>query len=212
MWAKHDDYGPIWPISIAPWEVHICCIRPDDEEAKKIADDLYAQTGGVDILILNASIQTKKKWNEFTEEDFDSHINCNVKSSYFIIQKYVEYMKEQNWGRIITIGSVNQCNNHPELALYGMTKAAQMKLVENIAPFIAPFGITINNIAPGAIKTPRNDAALADDVFRAKILNSIPIGYIGDPKDIVGTALLLSSDEGRYITGTNITVDGGMSL
>ncbi len=177
-----------------------------------IAEVLYEQTGDLDIVILNASIQTKKAWDEFTQDDFDWHINCNIRSSYFIIQKYIESMKQNKWGRIITIGSVNQYNNHPMLSLYGITKAAQMKMVENIAPFIAEYGITINNIAPGAIETPRNDVALADREFRAKVTSSIPMGYIGNPKDMNGVALLLCSDEGRYITGDDIVVDGGMRL
>lgn len=180
----------------------------DSDCAKK----LYEQTGDVDILVLNASTQTKKPWADFSEEEFDAHIDCNLKSSYFIIKQYAEGMKKNNWGRIVTIGSVNQYNNHPELAIYGVTKAAQMKLVENIAPFLAPYGITVNNIAPGAIETPRNDEALSNEEFRKKVISSIPAGYVGDAKDINGAALLLCSDAGRYITGSEIVVDGGMRL
>lgn len=176
------------------------------------AEQLFAHTGGVDILILNASMQIKKPWDEFTEEEFDKHMSCNLKSSYFIIKKYINHMKEKGWGRIVTIGSVNQYNNHPELCIYGVTKAAQFKMVQNIAPFIAPYGVTINNIAPGAIKTPRNDSVLADDNFREKVIASIPQGYIGDAKDMNGAILLLCSDEGRYITGSEIIVDGGLHL
>ncbi len=176
------------------------------------ADELYSQTGDIDILVLNASMQIKKPWDSFTEEEFDNHINCNLKSSYFIIQKYIEGMKKNKWGRIVTIGSTNQYNNHPELSIYGITKAAQMKMVQNIAPFIAPYGITINNIAPGAIETPRNDKALSDESFRKKVEDSIPAGYVGSPDDMNAAALLLCSDEGRYITGSEIVVDGGMRL
>ncbi len=176
------------------------------------AEKLYEQTGAVDILILNASMQSKKDWDAFTESDYEEHFNVNLKSSYFIIQKYIGDMKNKRWGRIVTIGSVNQYNNHPQLLLYGITKAAQMKMVENIAPYIAPYGITINNIAPGAIETPRNDKALADEAFRKKVLDSIPTGYIGSPDDMNGIALLLCSDEGRYITGSEIIADGGMHL
>ncbi len=179
---------------------------------KDCADKLYEQTGDVDILILNASIQVKKPWDEFTEEEFDNHITCNLKSSYFIIRKYIEGMKAKKWGRIVTIGSTNQYNNHPELSIYGMTKSAQMKLVQNIAASIAPFGITINNIAPGAIETPRNDAALSDDTFRQKLISAIPVGFVGAPDDMNAAALLLCSDEGRYITGSDIVVDGGLRL
>ena len=176
------------------------------------ADKLYNQTGDVDILVLNASIQYKRKWDEFTLEEYDIQMNCNVKSSYLLIKKYSKAMREKGWGRIVTIGSVNQYNQHPELSLYGVSKVAQMKMVQNIAPQIAPFGITINNISPGAIYTPRNEEALSNKEFRQKVENSIPCGYIGEPEDISPAVLLLCSDEGRYITGSEIKVDGGMSL
>ncbi len=173
---------------------------------------LYEQTGDVDILILNASIQMKKPWDAFTPEEFDMHVVSNLKSSYFIIRQYIEGMKKNKWGRILTIGSVNQYNNHPELLVYGVTKAAQKKMIENIAPSIAPYGITINNLAPGAIETPRNEAALSDSGFRNKVISSIPAGFLGDAKEINAAALLLVSNEGRYITGSEIVVDGGMKL
>lgn len=175
-------------------------------------DKLYEETGEVDILVLNASIQYKKKWDEFTIEEYDIQMNCNVKSSYLLIRKYAEAMKQKGWGRIVAIGSVNQYNQHPELSLYGMSKVAQKKMTENLAPALAPFGITINNVAPGAIETPRNDAALADAEFREKVEKSIPCGYIGKSEDIAPAVLLLCSNEGRYITGSEIIIDGGMHL
>ena len=175
-------------------------------------DKLYNQTGDVDILVLNASIQYKRKWDEFTIEEYDIQMNCNVKSSYLLTTKYSKAMKEKGWGRIVTVGSVNQYNQHPELSLYGVSKTAQKKMTENFAPILAPFGITINNIAPGAINTPRNKEALSDGAFKKKIEDSIPCGFIGEPQDIAPAVLLLCSDEGRYITGSEIKIDGGMSL
>lgn len=179
---------------------------------KDCADMLYEKTGDVDILVLNASVQYKRTWDEFTMDEYDTQMDCNVKSSYFLIKKYSNAMKEKKWGRIVTVGSVNQYNQHPELSLYGVTKAAQFKLVQNIAPQLAPFGVTINNVAPGAIYTPRNEEALSDKTFREKVENSIPCGYIGETEDIAPAVLLLCSDEGRYITGAEIKVDGGMGL
>lgn len=179
---------------------------------KDIAEKLFSGTGKVDILILNASVQIKKAWDEFTEEEFDKHLNCNLKSTYFIIKKYIGSMKEKKWGRIVTIGSVNQYNNHPELSIYAVSKAAQMKLVTNIAASIAPYGITINNIAPGAIDTPRNAGVTEDYEVLKKVLTKIPMGYMGSASDMNGAALLLCSDEGRYITGSDIVIDGGMKL
>lgn len=175
-------------------------------------DKLYDATGDVDILILNASIQYKRKWDEFSLEEYDIQMDCNVKSSYLLIRKYAEGMKKKGWGRIVTIGSVNQYNQHPELSIYGVTKAAQMKMVQNFAPLFAPRGITINNVAPGAIETPRNAKAFEDVAFKKKIADSIPCGYIGQPEDIAPAVLLLCSVEGRYITGADLVIDGGMSL
>lgn len=175
-------------------------------------DTLYKETGGVDILVLNASIQYKRQWNEFTPEEYESQMNCNVKSSYLLIKKYADGMKSKGWGRIVTIGSVNQYNQHPELSLYGVTKAAQKKMAENFAPLFAPYGITINNVAPGCIETPRNQEALSDEAFKQKVIDSIPCGYVGLAQDISPAVLLLCSEEGRYITGSEIIIDGGMHL
>ncbi len=176
------------------------------------ADKLYEMTGGVDILVVCASIQIKKNWDEYTDEELENQFNCNVINSYRIIKKYAQYMKKQKYGRIVTVGSVNQCNNHPMLAIYGTTKCAQAKLVKNIAPDLAKYGVTINNVAPGAVLTPRNEKALADQEFKQKVIDSIPLGYIATPQDITPTILLLCSDEGKYITGSDIVIDGGMSL
>ena len=186
-------------------------VRADLTKMSEI-DELYKKTGDVDILILNASIQYKRDWDSFTEEEFDTQLNCNLKSSYFLIKKYASHMMESKWGRIVTVGSVNQYNNNPQLALYGMTKAAQKKLVENIAPHLAPYNVTINNVAPGAIITPRNTEALSDAEFNKKVVASIPAGYVGSPEEVTPAILLLCSDEGRYITGSEIIIDGGMHL
>lgn len=186
-------------------------VRADLTKISEI-DALYEKTGDVDILVLNASIQYKRGWDNYTEEEYDMQFDCNVKSSYFLIKKYAPSMKKNGWGRIVTVGSVNQYNNHPQLALYGTTKAAQKKLVENIAPELAPFGVTINNVAPGAISTPRNSGALSDTEFNKKVVASIPAGYIGAAEDVAPAILFLCSEESRYITGSEIIVDGGMHL
>ena len=176
------------------------------------ADRLYEQTGDVDILVLNASIQYKRDWDEFSVEEYDIQMNCNLQSSYLLIKKYAEGMKKKEWGRIVTIGSTNQYNQHPKLSLYGVSKAAQLKLVQNIAPALAPYGITVNNVAPGAINTPRNEKDLSDADFKKKVEGMIPCGYIGEAEDVSPAVLLLCSEEGRYITGSDLKIDGGMSL
>ena len=173
---------------------------------------LYKKTGAVDCLVLNASVQYKELWTEITDETFDKQFDVNVKSTLKLMQVYYPAMKEKAFGRIVTIGSVNQYRNHPELSLYSATKCAVMKLVENIAKQVAPFGVTINNVAPGAIATPRNESVYNDEEKRKAVEACIPMGRFGTPEDCVGAVLMLCSEQGSYITGTDIIIDGGMRL
>ena len=175
-------------------------------------DALYEKTGAVDILVLNASVQYKRAWDAFTEEEYDEQMDTNLKSTYFMIKKYAPAMKEKGCGRIVTLGSVNQYNQHPELSLYGASKAAQAKLVRSIAASLAPYGVTLNNVAPGAIDTPRNAEICADAQKKTAVEAKIPMGRFGVPEDISPAVLLLVSDEGAYITGSEILIDGGLSL
>ena len=173
---------------------------------------LYEKTGDVDILVLNASIQHKRKWDEFTLEEYEEQMNCNVRASYLLMRKYSKGMKARGWGRIVALGSVNQYNQHPELSVYGATKAAQFKLIRNFAPLLAPYGITINNVCPGAVETPRNEDVCRDPQRKAEVIAKIPCGRFGLPSDISPAVLLICSDEGAYITGSEIVIDGGLSL
>lgn len=176
------------------------------------AEILYEITGDIDILILNASIQYRKAWDEISDEEFDRQIAVNFKSSLKLIQKYVPYMREQKWGRVVTVGSVQQAKPHKDMLVYAATKAAQNNMVMNLAKQLASFNITVNNVAPGVIETPRNFDALADEEYVKTVLAGIPCGHIGKAKDCAGLMLLLCSDEGKYMTGENIFIDGGMKL
>lgn len=175
-------------------------------------EKLYEQTGDVDIIVLNASAQIRGDLDCVTDEDFALQFNTNVRSSMRLVQRYAPHMKEQRFGRIIMIGSVNQYKQNPQLVVYASTKSAQMNFVQTMAKELACFGITVNNIAPGVILTPRNEAPLRDEKYREKILSSIPAGFAGKPEDIAPAVLLLCSEEARYITGTDLIVDGGMHL
>lgn len=176
------------------------------------AEILYEITGDIDILILNASIQYRKAWDEISDEEFDRQIAVNFKSSLKLIQKYVPYMREQKWGRVVTVGSVQQAKPHKDMLVYAATKAAQNNMVMNLAKQLASFNITVNNVAPGVIETSRNFDALADEEYVKTVLAGIPCGHIGKAKDCAGLMLLLCSDKGKYMTGENIFIDGGMKL
>lgn len=180
--------------------------------AADCAECIYDKTGDVDILVLNASLQIRKSWDEITLEEYERQMNINFRASLLMIQKYVSYMKEKKWGRIICVGSVQQYKPHKDMLVYAAGKQAQMSMVENLAKQLAAYGITVNNISPGVIATPRNDDALADEEYKKNVLSGIPSGYIAEPSDCAGGVLLLASEAGRYITGIDLTIDGGMRL
>lgn len=183
-----------------------------DLSAPDCAEKLFEQTGDLDILILNASIQYRTSWDQITDEEFDKQIAVNLKAPLKLIQKYAPHMQKQKWGRIITVGSVQQRKPHKDMLIYAAAKAAQENMARHLSVQLAPFGITVNNVAPGVIETPRNYEALADEEYAKKVISGIPAGYAGVPEDCAGLMLLLCSDAGRYITGEDIYIDGGMKL
>lgn len=169
-------------------------------------------TESLDILVLNASIQIPKAWNEISADDFDAQMHINVRSSLMLIQKFAPQMVNNGWGRILTIGSVQQNKPHPFMLVYAATKSAVLNMVQNLAMQFADKGVTVNNLAPGVIGTPRLEEDVPEVEERINKRLETPSGQIGDPKDCAAMALLLCSEAGRFITGQNINVDGGLSL
>lgn len=176
------------------------------------AEQLKAATGDVDVLVLNASVQYKQPWREITAELMQKQLQVNFVSTVRLMQQYIPAMEKNKWGRVITIGSVNQHRRHPELSVYAATKCAVMSFVENVAKIEAPFGVTVNNVSPGAIATPRNAGVYNDEEARRKVESCIPAGHFGAPKDCAGIAAFLAGEDSAYITGADIRIDGGMSL
>ncbi len=177
-----------------------------------VADVLYEQTGDIDILVQNVSIQYRVAWDEITDEQFADQINVNLRSSLKLTQKYAPYMKNQKWGRIIYVGSIQQHQPHPMMAVYAASKDGQMSLVKNLGKQLAPFGITVNCMSPGTILTPRNEKVLEIKEYYDACLAGIPAGRLGKPSDCAGAVLLLASEEGSFINGVELLVDGGAHL
>jgi len=130
---------------------------------------LPEKVGDIDILVLNASVQIPMKWYEIDTASFEKQINVNLKSTLLLMQKFYPYMKGRRYGRIVTIGSVQQYKPHIDMAVYAATKSAVMNLVTNIASQVADEGITVNNISPGVINTPRNAVTLSNEKYRADV-------------------------------------------
>ncbi|HPA16306.1 MAG TPA: SDR family oxidoreductase [Verrucomicrobiae bacterium] len=182
------------------------------EEAGRIVGTATAALGALDILVVNASLQVRRPWALVEQAEAEQQMQVNFHASLRMIQAAVPGMRQRKWGRILTIGSVQQRRPHPDMIVYAASKSALENLVRNLAKQLGPDGITINNLAPGVILTDRNVSALADESYAARVREMIPLRDFAAPEDCVGAALLLCSDAGRYITGQDLYVDGGMGL
>lgn len=173
---------------------------------------LCKTVGHVDVLVLNASLQYRTPWQEIAVDACCAQLNCNFISSMLLMQAVADHMKQNKWGRIITVGSVQEAKPHPDMLVYSASKAAQTNMVKSLSLQLSNDGITVNNVAPGVIYTDRNVEALSDPAYAQKVTSTIPAGFYGEPEDCAGIVSLLCSEEGRYITGQSIFVDGGKSV
>jgi glucose 1-dehydrogenase len=181
----------------------------DAAEPARLAESVRRELAPIDILVLNASIEERTPWAEITLEAFQRQVDVNLRSTMQLLQLIVPGMVERGWGRVVTLGSIQQVKPSPVMWLYASHKMAQLNMARNLALQVARAGVTVNNLAPGAILTERNAGPLSDPEHRSRIEGRIPVGRLGAPDDLVGAALLLCSEAGRYITGADPFVDGG---
>jgi NAD(P)-dependent dehydrogenase (short-subunit alcohol dehydrogenase family) len=182
----------------------------EDDAGTRLARAVLEQFGSVDILVLNASIELVEPFETIDRARFDRQIAVNLRSTLELLQALVPAMAERGWGRVLAIGSIQQERPHPHMFVYAGTKAMQASWVRSLARQYGGRGVTVNNLAPGAIATARNREQLARE--GDKLLENIPAGRFGRPEDLVGAALLLCSGAGSYINGANIFVDGGRGV
>lgn len=184
----------------------------DSIAVTSLANEVQALTGGVDILVLNASAQSYTGLDNFDTQEFIRQMQVNVAASFQLIQHFAPPMATRHFGRIIAISSINQIRPAPRLAVYSSTKAALANLIAMTAKAFAAEGVTANTILPGLIETERNQTALADPTFAETLRKSIPAQRFGQPEDCAGVVAFLASDAASYITGAEIPVAGGWQL
>ncbi|MEO7242083.1 MAG: SDR family oxidoreductase [Variovorax sp.] len=169
--------------------------------------------GGLDVLVICASIQYRTPFHEVTGEQIERQIQINFRATIELLQAALPGMTAQGWGRVLTIGSVNQTNPEPVLSIYSALKSAQHNLAFNLAKEAAANGVTLNNLSPGLIATERNKWRREDEAAWAEIeRNSGPMRRAGRPREMAGAALLLCSEAGSFITGADLQATGGRHL
>lgn len=168
--------------------------------------------GDVDILVNNAGILSYSPFLEATESDLDYAMNVNLKGPFLLLQHFSRYLKNLgHGGSVINVSSISANLTVPNLVVYQCSKAALSMLTKGAALELAHAGIRVNTLAPGLIATDLNRFLWEEDTKEwQELSNNIPLGRNGFPEDQVGAAIFLASDESSWMTGSTITVDGGV--
>lgn len=184
----------------------------DERQVKALVDETCKTFGGLDILIANAGGPTTQcPTAELTEDQWDAGIALNCKSVFLCVKHMVSRLPKGR-GRIIITSSISaRSGSGPGMIIYAAAKGALNNMVRSWAKEFAPRGITVNAIAPGIIRTRFHENNTPPEVYR-KLIDRIPLGRDGIPEDCVGAVLLLASEEGSYITGQIIEINGGMQM
>jgi glucose 1-dehydrogenase len=181
------------------------------EDVQRLVGQSIEHFGRLDILVNNAGIEKHADFWEVTEKDFEAVMNVNFKGVFFATQAFVKHLlSTQRTGRIINISSVHEELPFPHFTAYCASKGALRMMTRNLAVELGSYGITINNVAPGAIETPINTKLLNDPIKLQALLKNIPLGRLGQPDDVSGLVAFLASDDGAYVTGSTFVVDGGL--
>ncbi|MFL5674581.1 MAG: SDR family oxidoreductase [Chloroflexota bacterium] len=177
----------------------------------KLVDGTVAAFGRVDIMVNNAGIETRTSTLETTERQFDTVIAVDLKSAFFGVQLAARQMIAQGGGgRIINISSIHEDWPMPGNSPYCLAKGGVRMLTRTAGVELAPHGITVVGVAPGAVHTPIDEVTLSDPVAKARLESAIPLGRVAEPEEIARLVAFLASDDASYSTAATYTVDGGM--
>jgi 3-oxoacyl-[acyl-carrier protein] reductase len=182
----------------------------DAAAVAKACEQILAEHGAVEILVNNAGITRDKLVMAMSEQDWNDVLSTNLSSAFYWVKGLVRPMTKKRWGRVISISSVTGVIGNAGQANYAAAKAGLHGLTMTLARELAGRAITANAIAPGFITTEMTDV-LPEEV-KAKILERIPLARFGSTTDIAAMVDFLASEEGGYVTGQVISVDGGMAI
>jgi len=175
-----------------------------------MVEETVSTFGRVDILVNNAGIARDQLVVRMSEEDWDSVLSVNLKSAFLCTRVVLRHMIRQRWGRVISIASIVGIQGNPGQANYASAKAGIIGFTRTIAKEVGSRGITANAIAPGFIDTGMTQQL--DESRRQALMERIPLGCLGSPRDVAEAVAFLSSEEAKYITGQVLNVDGGMAI
>jgi len=193
--------------------IHVLpCDLGDRAQVQKLVDQAVEKMGRLDILVNNAGMPKDNLFMVMKDEQWDDVIAVNLTSAFMLCRAASRHMvrNKTNYGRIINMASVSGVFGNPGQGNYAAAKAGMIGMTKSLAREVASRGITANCIAPGFIKTPMTD--VLNDKQKGEIAEMIPAKRFGTVVDIAAGAVYLASDEGGYVTGQTLHINGGMAM
>ena len=191
--------------------IEIKCDITDYKKIKQVFKKIFVKEKRIDVLINNAGVSfvSQKKNQFYSEKDWAKTINVNLTGSFYCSKEVIRYMLKQKNGSIINITSINAELGFPRNPAYNASKGGLKMLGKAFAKDWSKFGIRVNNIGPGYIKTEMTSKRFANKKTRLERQNQTLLGRWGEPNDLVGPCIFLASDASRYMTGQDLYIDGG---
>src|ERR1700681_2269192 len=175
------------------------------------AQKVVAEVGPIDVLVNNAGITRDTTFKKMDRINWDAVIETNLDSCFNMTKQVCDGMVERNWGRIINVSSVNGSKGAFGQTNYSAAKAGVHGFSKALALEVAKKGVTVNTISPGYIGT-KMVTAIPKEILDSKILPQIPTGRLGKPDEVAGLIIYLCSDEAAFVTGANISINGGQHM
>jgi L-rhamnose 1-dehydrogenase len=182
------------------------------EDSLKLVNATVEKFSTIDVMVANAGICQYRDFLSAPPEFYYKHIRVNLDGVYFAVQAAGNQMKKQgNGGSIIATASIRSLRGGSQVVEYTASKGGVLSIVQAAAVALGPMGIRVNALLPGTIHTPMLDEAIKDEGQDiSKLVRNIPLGRLGQPKDIAGPAIFLASDMSEYMNGSQMLVDGGL--
>lgn len=180
------------------------------DEVDAMIERVVAELGPVRVLLNNAGIESAAPLLDVEDEDWERVLAVNLTGAFLCLRACGRVMREAGGGSVVNISSVHEDLPFPDQAAYSASKGGLRMLMRNAAYELAPFGIRVNNVAPGPIATPANEEAMGDPETQRLVREVVPLARWGEPEEVAEVALFLASDRSRYVTGATYTVDGGL--
>lgn len=187
------------------------CDVTDYDDCKRCIDLVVQELGPVDVLVNNAGITRDMTFKKMTKGDWDAVMHTNLDSVFNMTKHVMDSMVERGWGRVINISSVNGQKGAFGQTNYSAAKAGMHGFTKALALEVAKRGVTVNTISPGYIGT-KMVTAIPQEVLDSKILPQIPMSRLGKPDEVAGLVAYLASEEAAFVTGANISINGGQHM